>query len=396
MSTSETTTPVTVVCGPDRDPALLIARRLRGDAPTHVLLEHDLTQVDLGLVGRASERGGGRYEAGVVELAHGCVSCTMREDMLPALVALAGSGTVEHVVLLLPDVVEAAGFLEAFHGLLLPGTDPGSGASETASAHCHVDAVVAVVRAADLVQTVMAGQTLAELGRTAADADDRCLGELVIRQVETADVVVLFDASATERGLARLLNPTARVIGPDEPVPTGMFDLDRTLDRADPSIVPAGADIRRDGDAWTVVWRARGPLHPVRLHEALDPLVDMSLRSRGTVWLAGHPDALVGWEAAGPRLSLGHVGSWLDGQDPCAWDHADPNRRVRAQLDWDAAFGDRYQEVAVTGVGDLPDVTALLDECLVTDAELRTGLLAGPLPSDPFADVFAHAHSQET
>ncbi|MGJ7440689.1 CobW family GTP-binding protein [Aquipuribacter sp. MA13-6] len=389
-NTPRTTTPVTVVCGPDRDPALLIARRLRGDDPTHVLLEHDLSQVDLGLVGRASERGGGRYEAGVVELAHGCVSCTMREDMLPALVDLASSGTVEHVVLLLPDVVEAAGFLEAFHGMVLPGPD-GVAGDGTAADHCHVDVVVAVVRAPELIATVVEGQTLAELDRTAADADDRCLGELVLRQVETADVVVLLDASATERGLVRLLNPTARVLGPDDRVPAGLFDLDRTLDRADPSIVPAGADVRRDGDAWTVVWRARRPLHPVRLHDALDPLVDMSLRSRGTVWLAGHPDALVGWEAAGPRLSLGHVGSWLDGQDPCAWDHADPHRLVRAQLDWDAAFGDRYQEVAVTGVGDLPDVAGLLDACLVTDAELQAGLFSAPLPTDPFADVFTHS-----
>jgi len=398
MSTPEATTPVTsmsvtVVCGPDRDPALLIARRLRGTDATSVLLEHDLTQVDVGLVGRATERGDGRYDAEVVELAHGCVSCTVREDMLPTLVALAASGTVEHVVLLLPDVVEAAGFLEAFYGLALPAT--GTGPEATAAQTCHVDRVVAVVRAPDLIPTINRGDTLAELGRTAADADDRCLGELLVRQVETADVIVLFDASATERGLARLLNPTARVLGPDEHVPTRLFDLDRTLDRADPSIVPAGADVRRDADAWTVVWRARRPLHPVRLHEALDPLVDMSLRSRGTIWLAGHPDALVGWEAAGPRLNLGHVGSWLDGGGPCAWDHADPHRRVRAQLDWDAAFGDRYQEVAVTGVGELPDVTGLLDDCLVTDAELRSGLLAAPLPSDPFADVFTHAQSHE-
>lgn len=377
-------TPVTIVCGPDRDPALLIARRLRGDRPTHVLLEHDLAQVDLGIVGRATERGGGSYDAEVVELAHGCVSCTVREDMLPTLVALAASGTVEHVVLLLPDVVEAAGFVEAFHGMPLPGTDA------TASQSCHLDRVVAVVRANELVETIAAGRTLAELRRTAADADDRCLGEVVVRQLESADAVVLLDASATERGLVRLLNPTARVLGPDDAVPAGLFDLDRMLDRADPSIVPAGADVRRDGDAWTVVWRARRPLHPVRLHEALDELVDGPLRSRGTVWLAGRPDALVGWEATGPRLSLGHIGSWLDGENPCAWDHADPHRRVRAELDWDAVFGDRYQEVALTGVGEIPDLVAVLDHCLVTDAELRSGQFAAPLPADPFADVFAH------
>lgn len=378
-------TPVTVVCGPDRDPALMFARRLRGDSPTHVLLEHDLGQVDLGLVGRATERGGGRYDARVVELAHGCVSCTVREDLLPTVAAMAASGTVQHVVLLLPDVVEAAGLIEAFHSMTLPGTDT------TVSRTCHIDRVVAVLRATHLIETIARGRTLAELGRTAADADDRCLGEVVVRQVETADVVVLLDAPATERGLVRLLNPTARVLGPDDVVPDGVFDLARLLDRADASVVPAGADIRRDADAWTVVWRARRPLHPVRLHDVLDHLVDASLRSRGTIWLAGRPDALVGWEATGPRLSLGHIGSWLDGGDPCAWDRADPRRRVRAELDWDASFGDRYQEVALTGVGKLPDFTALLDSCLVTDSELRSGRFAAPLATDPFADVFAHS-----
>lgn len=380
MSTS-----ITIVCGPDREPARLVARRLRGDAPTAVLLEHDLDQVDLGVVARSTERGDGRYDATVVELAHGCVSCTVREDMLPSLVDLATSGDVDHVVLLLPDVVEPAGVLEAFHGLVLAES------GRTASQSCHVDRVVCVVRGPDLVPALADGLTLAEVGRTAADADDRLLGELVARQVETADVVVLLDAGPGERGLARLLNPTARVVGPADPVTPATFDLDRALDRADPSLVPAGADLRRDGDAWTVVWRARRPLHPVRLHDALETLVADALRSRGTVWLAGRPDALVGWEATGPRLCLGHIGSWIDGGGPCSWEHVDPQRRARAELDWDPAFGDRYQEVAFTGVGVVPDVAAVLDTCLVTDAELASGALGSPVAEDPFADVFARA-----
>lgn len=378
-------TPVTIVCGPDRSPARLVARRLRGEEPTSVLLEHDLDQVDLGVVARSTERGGGRYDAAVVELAHGCVSCTVREDMLPSLVALAGSGSVERIVLLLPDVVEPAGVVEAFHGLALDAD------GTTAADSCHVDRVVCVVRGPELVPALADGLTLAEVGRAAADADDRLLGELVARQVETVDAVVLLDAGADERGLARLLNPTARVVGPDERLPGTLFDLDRTLDRADPSLVPAGADLRRDGDAWTVVWRARRPLHPVRLHQALDALLEDALRSRGTVWLAGRPDALVGWEATGPRLSLGHVGAWLDGADPCAWDHVDPQRRARAELDWDPTFGDRYQEVAFTGIGAVPDLMTVLDACLVTDTELASGALTTPVAEDPFADVFAHA-----
>jgi G3E family GTPase len=386
-------TPVTVICGPVRFDSLRLARRLLGTDAGRVLVEHDLTQVTDGLVARTETWGDGQLEVGVVELAHGCVSCTLREDVLPALVRLAATPGTEHVLLLLPDVVEPAGFVEAFHGMPLDEREL------PASAHCRISRIVAVVDAENLVPTIADGLTLAEADRTAADADDRTLGEVAVRQLETADIIVLRDAGPTERALVRSLNPGARLIAdagvPADVLPVDVFDLDRALDRGDPSLVPTDLDrlddIRRRGDVWSITWRARKPFHPVRLHEALTDLTESVLRSRGTVWLAGHPGEMVGWDGVGPRISLGVAGSWLEGGEPCAWDHAHPHHRLRAELDWDPVVGDRHQELLLVGIGELPHgALAALSDALLSQVELQAtgGGRRHPGGEDPFADVF--------
>jgi G3E family GTPase len=388
--------PITVVCGPHRSDSLRVARRLLAAHPRRVLVEHDLAQVTDGLVGRTELWGDGRLDAGVVELAHGCVACTVREDVLPALVRLAATPGTEHVVLLLPDVVEPAGFIEAFHGVPLGHRE------RPASDDCHVSRLVTVVDAEHLVPTVAQGLTLAEAGRAAADADDRTLGELVVRQLETADVVVLSDAGPTERAVVASLNPGVRLLSDadvsGDVLPVDTFDLHRALDRGDPSVVPVDLDrrddVRRCGDVWSITWQARKPFHPARLGEALTHLTERVLRSRGTIWIAGHPGEMVGWDGVGPRIGLGVAGSWLEGARPCAWDHAHRHHRVRAELDWDPVFGDRHQELLLVGIGEPPhQALAALNRALLTHVELQATSCGRRPPRgvDPFADVFAPA-----
>lgn len=389
-------TPVTLVCGIDRAASRTLAARLLDGDPTRLLVEHDLTAIERGIVGRTEQWGDGALDAHVVDLAHGCVSCTLREDALPTLIARATDGgrAASHIVLLLPEAVEPAGVAEAFHGWVLPEY------GATASQDCRISRIVAVVSAEGLVPTLAGGLTLAEEGRAAADADDRTVAEVLVRQIEAADVVVLSDAGPTERALVRMLNPAARVMRAEDVagdvIPVDVFDLDAVLDRSDPSTAPALAGTRREGDCWSVAWRARAPLHPERLEAALEEITEASLRSRGVVWLAGHADSMVGWDGVGPRVLLGAAGDWLDRDsgplEDCAWDHVHPLHRARAQLDWDPRFGDRFNELVITGVGPLPDgALAALQAALLDETELaRTS--AGRLPAcaeDPFEDVFA-------
>lgn len=353
--------PITVVCGIDRAPTTAVARSLLARDRRAALLTHCLDQVELGLVSRTVERADGSVEPGLLELAHGCVSCTLREDVLPTLVALSRDGRTSGVVLLLPEVVEPIGFVEAFHGVEL---DPG----RTAADECHLTGIVSVVSASTLIARLAEADTLFDAGMTSLVEDERTVGEVLARQVETADVVVAFDAPATERGLLRLLNPEARLTREPAP-PSTPFDLDSMVRRADPTEVLPGPALQREGDAWLLNWRSRRPFHPGRLHDALDDVIGLTLRGRGETWIASRPDAVVGWESTGPRLNLGRAGTWL--------------QRGRNAL-------------VLTGIADDPtDVAIALDHCVLTDDELAEGDLAWQFYDDPFAAVWEAADAAD-
>lgn len=223
--------------------------------------------------------------------------------------------------------------------------------------------------------------------------DDRALAQLLARQAETADVVVAPRADPTALAVLRCLNPSA-VIGrslPDLADPENRrLDIDTVLEKADTSLVPAGPAARRGADAWHLIWRARRPLHAGRLDDALPDIVGRTLRTRGRVWLASRPDARVGWESAGRRLLLGEAGRWIADGGAAAWSAAEPAHRARAQLDWHPVYADRYQELALTGVGTAPeDLLHILDSCLLNSHELADGPFGPRLLHDPLTDVFA-------
>ena len=58
--------------------------------PGSVLLHHDLRGIAEGFVLRR-QKYGDRQEVAYLRLEHGCVSCTLREDLLPLVAKLAGN-----------------------------------------------------------------------------------------------------------------------------------------------------------------------------------------------------------------------------------------------------------------------------------------------------------------
>jgi G3E family GTPase len=176
-------------------------------------------------------------------------------------------------------------------------------------------------------------------------------------------------STAVERleHLLEHLNPrtsvvTAGVSGvPDGSVArTGRFDFDAaeawagelaTSDRVQPS----------DDGVTTVLWTSTRPLHPTRLNDALEDIVNGVVRSRGVVWLANRPTQRVRWESAGYSASLGMLGEWSEHLAECT--------------------------VVATGMGlDPARLQAILDACLLTDSELAS--LDWNDLEDPFAGVF--------
>ena len=99
------------------------------------------------------------------------------------------------------------------------------------------------------------------------------------------------------------------------------------------------------------------------------------------------PDTALWLESAGGGLRVGHAGPWLVTQTPEQWAQVDPERQVKASLNWDDYYGDRMQElVVIAHEADPGAIRGALHEALLTDEELALGEAAWREFPDPFGE----------
>src|SRR5690349_7538244 len=97
---------VTVLSGFSPAATGAVARRLLVDDPDLLLVVHSIDGLADGTVRRLVRTAAGVVEDVTVELVHGCVSCTLREDVLPTLERLARDHPGRDQLLALPRAIE--------------------------------------------------------------------------------------------------------------------------------------------------------------------------------------------------------------------------------------------------------------------------------------------------
>ncbi|MFD4941958.1 CobW family GTP-binding protein [Streptomyces sp. NPDC058239] len=369
--------PVVIVGGLHSDARKEVVDRLLRIVPGSVALHHDLSAATKGTVRRLVRDASGELSHGDAPLVDDCACCALREDLVPELERLAGSGPTRLAIVELWDSVEPRAMAEAVvaHG-------------------GHVLELTNVMTAVDpaLVLPYLGnGDDLAEAGLAAATTDRRTVGDTWARQLEYAPVLALVDnetADDEDRALLTQLHPTARQ------VPAGSGELGRLafagfdVETAAAAQHPACALLPQEADeagVATLVWHRRRPFHPERLYEALEDLCCAAARSRGRFWLADRPDTLLAWDAAGGALCVESAGPWLASLPDAAWDMVPPMRRVAASLDWHPEHGDCCQHLVFTSPGlDRDGLAGLLESCLLTDTEYAAGPEAWKQLSAPF------------
>jgi G3E family GTPase len=396
---------VTVLAGFSAEATAAVGRSLLVTDRRLLLVTHDMRRVRDGIVRRTVRTADTVLEDEVVTLVHGCVSCTLREDVLPTLLRLARQRPDGDILLALPPVIEP----EAVAAVC---EHAGAGAT------LRFDSYVTVVEAAAFLDDLGSTDDLRDRDLHAATEDRRGVAEVVVRQVEYADTIVVWgrpqhdvldDARLT--ALLHRLAPWAthlrvgdtatidctalaarlRRTGRHDPQTPGM--LGRALEG-----LPIGIDDPAgEHGANSVLFRARRPFHPDRLHEALEELTGEALRGRGQLWIASQPDAAIGWESAGGGVSLGSLGYWLAALPAERWCETSDLRRIAADLDWDPYYGDRRTVLALVGLHlDTEMITARLTACLLTDDELADGFAAWAALPDPFAGFFPLTDQYDT
>ncbi|MFF2328409.1 MULTISPECIES: CobW family GTP-binding protein [unclassified Streptomyces] len=374
--------PVVIVGGLHSDAREEVVDRLLHAVPGSVALHHDLASAADGTVRRLVRDASGELSCGVAPLVNDCACCALREDLVPELERLAADGSTRLAVVELWDSVE-----------------PRSMAEVVVAHGGHVLDLTNVMTAVDpaLVLPCLAnGDDLAEAGLAAAATDRRTVGDTWARQLEYAPVLALVDskeADEEDRALLTQLHPTALQVsaGSDElgRLAFAGFDVEAAAAAQHPACALLPQEAEAAGVA-TLVWHRRRPFHPERLYRALEDLCCAAARSRGRFWLADRPDTLLAWDAAGGALCVEGAGPWLASLPDAAWDMVPPLRRVAASLDWHPEHGDRCQHLVFTSPGlDRERLTALLDSCLLTDAEYAAGPEAWkqlPAPFDSLLD----------
>ena len=341
--------------------------------PASVTVLHDL--LENGTVLRRIYRGGQLVERVETPLEHGCLSCTVRLDVVPTIRRLLDEGAAE-LVLGLPPSVPADMVVEAFDR---------SGAGMPA-----IGSVVLACSPGSIEDQLWDKHTLFESGFTPTPEDDRTPGEFLIGELSYCDTLFFSApplapaaADAQSRGtrLATEIAPHAAILGSGETGQQGRFDLAEARARSRPGSVRVPATSSNAPFA-TAVLRAARPLHPGRFRLALGELAAGNCWLRGRVWLAASPASRIALRGIGPRLWLEDTGPWLADTSAAAGPADAALLSSDAALDWHTEYGDRGTVLAVTGDAvDPHQAPEALARCELTDAELAQE--SGRLP-DPF------------
>lgn len=342
-----------------------------------------------------------RAEEKLVEMSNGCICCTLREDLLEEVGKLAREGRFDYLL------IESTGISEP-----LPVAETFTFRDENEQSLADIarlDTMVTVVDGMNFLLDYQAAESLASRGETLGEDDERSITDLLIEQIEFADVILISKIDLIGRhereelmAILERLNAQAEIIPMvmgevplNKILNTGRFDFDRAaqapgwLQELRGEHVP---ETEEYGIASTA-YRARRPFHPQRFFAFIDrPWVNGKLlRSKGFFWLASKHQDAGSWSQAGGLMRHGFAGRWWRFVPKSQWPQ-DEESLAAIMGNWQPSSGDCRQELVFIGQNiDFAQMRAELDACLLTDAEMAQGVDAWRLLADPFGPWYEEA-----
>ncbi|WP_227396364.1 GTP-binding protein [Jeotgalibacillus aurantiacus] len=336
-----------------------------------------------------------RTDETLVEMQNGCICCTLREDLMIEVKRLAEKGDIDYILIESTGISEPIPVAQTF---VYEDEETGIDLSQ----HCRLDTMVTVVDAMRFADDLESGETLLDRKQTDDVNDERDVSDLLIDQVEFADVIILnkMDAVSDETAskiniLLATLNPDARIIPASygqieaaDILNTHRFDFEKSSQSAGwiKELNEEHIPETEEYGITSFLYKRQHPFHPARFYEWLSELPEEIVRSKGFFWLATkqHTAGLV--SQAGKSIQLQSAGSWVA---------AMPEEEQRAALAeepelkqrWHAQWGDRINELVFIGIDLKKDeIIAELDACLLTEEELVSDWST---LEDPFPDFSA-------
>lgn len=354
------------------------------------VIVNDMSEVNIDAA-MIKQGGFSRTDEKLVELQNGCICCTLREDLIIEVEKLVQAGEIDYILIESTGISEPIPVAQTF-------TYADDELGINLSQFCTLDTMVTVVDANRFWHDFSSGESLLDRKEAMDQFDTREVVDLLIDQIEFANVIVLNKADLVEEESAQeltavlqKLNPEAKIINSsygrvelNEILDTNLFDFEEASQGAG-WIKELNEEHTPETEEYGIssfVYRRRRPFHPERFHEWLENWPEDIVRAKGFFWLATRNDMTGLLSQAGPSIIIQGAGEWL-----AAYSEAEREQILKEEPEllekWDDRFGDRMIELVFIGVDMKQEEIALsLDECLLTDIEMTRNWneLRDPLP----------------
>ena len=360
------------------------------------VIVNDMSEINIDAEIVKNEVSLNRSDEKLIEMSNGCICCTLREDLLIEVNKLAKNDRFDYLVIESTGISEPLPVAETFTF----ADEDGVSLSDVA----RLDTMVTVVDAVNFLKDYETAQDLQETGESLGEDDNRSVADLLIEQVEFADVILISKTDLVKdselqklSAILKTLNTHAKIlpitqgeININEVIDTGLFDFERAqqapgwLKEMRGEHVPETEEYGINSFAYV----ARRPFHPNKFFEFLHDTEKHGklLRSKGYFWLATRPQFVGQWSQAGGIAHYGFAGMFWKAIPEQNWptDEASLNE-IKKQ--WVEPFGDMRQELVFIGQSiDKEAIIENLNQCLLNDDELLKGKDYWAKLSDPFPE----------
>ena len=358
------------------------------------VIVNDMSEINIDSAIIKNEVSLNRSEEKLIEMSNGCICCTLREDLLEEVTKLAQEGRFDYLVIESTGISEPLPVAETFTF----ADENGVSLSDVAD----LDTMVTVVDAVNFLKDYDEAKYLKDTGESLGEEDERSIADLLVDQVEFADVILISKTDLANRvDIARLtailktLNTHAKIVpisqgqvNIDAVLSTGLFNFEHAqqapgwLKEMRGEHVP---ETEEYGIA-SFTYEARRPFHPEKFHDFLHSTdrYGKLIRSKGYFWLASRPEFAGQFSQAGGIAHYGFAGMFWKAIPKENWP-TDEEYLANLERQWVEPFGDMRQELVFIGQGvDQSSMTKALDECLLSEEDVLRGKAYWTTLQDPF------------
>lgn len=358
------------------------------------VIVNDMSEINIDAAFVKNEVSLNRSDEKLVEMSNGCICCTLREDLLLEVEKLAKEGRFDNLVIESTGISEPLPVAETFTF----ADEDGISLSDVAT----LDTMVTVVDAVNFLKDFDEAKYLQDAEESLGEEDERSVADLLIDQVEFADVLIISKTDLVKTAdidrlvaILKVLNTRAKII----PISSGKIDINEVLntklfDFEQAEKAPGWLKEMRgehvpeteEYGIGSFNYIARRPFNPEKFYHFLHNTEQFGklIRSKGYFWLASRPQFCGQWSQAGGIAHYGFAGMFWKAIPKKDWP-TDEGSLDAIQKQWVEPFGDMRQELVFIGQKlDQKKMTLALDQCLLTENELLQGQKYWVTLNDPF------------